>query len=107
MKKSKLSHKQEVLEGKIFAVMGYLWIFCILPLVFKKDNRFVLMHSKQGLVIFIGVVFIFVLSILFEWVLRPGLFLFGILSLWGIVESLRGNDLQIPFIGEIAEKITL
>lgn len=107
MTKTYASHKQEVLEGKIFAVMGYLWILCILPLIFKKDNRFVLIHSKQGLVIFIGVVGVFVLSILFEWILRPGLFLFGIVSLWGIVESLRGNNLKIPLISDVAEKITL
>lgn len=106
-----MTKKQSVLnegnDAKIFAVMGYLWILCILPLLFKKDNAFVLKHSKQGLVIFIGVVGTFILSILFEWLLRPGLFVFGIISLWGIVESLRGKTLRIPVVSDLADKITL
>jgi len=97
----------DIYEDKIFAVMGYLWILCIIPLVFKKDNRFVLAHSKQGLVIFVGIVCIFVASILFDWILRPGLFIFGIASIWGIVESIKGKDLKIPFIHQIADKIVL
>ncbi|MDD3375547.1 MAG: hypothetical protein PHY73_07505 [Candidatus Omnitrophica bacterium] len=94
-------------EDKIFAVMGYLWILCIIPLVFKKDNQFVLAHSKQGLVIFVGIVCLFVASILFDWILRPGLFVSGILSVWGIIESIKGKNLKIPFIHQIADKIIL
>ncbi|MCX5681609.1 MAG: hypothetical protein NT079_04960, partial [Candidatus Omnitrophica bacterium] len=94
-------------DGKIFAIMGYLWILCIVPLVFKKENKFVLNHSRQGLVIFIGVVTIFVFSIIFEWLLRPGLFLFGVLSLWGILAALCGKDLKIPLIRDYADKINL
>ena len=98
---------KNIFEDKIFAVMSYLWIICIIPLIFKKDNKFVLNHGKQGLVIFVCVVCVFVASILFDWILRPGLFLFGVLSVWGIIESLRGNSLKIPVVSEVADKITL
>mgnify|MGYP000987965257 CR=1 FL=1 len=98
---------QEINEGKIYAVIGYLWIFCVIPLILKKDNKFVLNHSRQGLVIFIGVVGVFILSILVDWFLRPGLFVFGILSLWGIIAALAGQDLRIPLIRDYADKIIL
>jgi len=98
---------EEVGEGKIFAMMGYLWVLCIIPLVFKKGNKFVLDHSRQGLVIFIGVVAVVIFSILFDWLLRPGLFLFGVLSLWGILTALCGKDLKIPLIRDYADKISL
>jgi len=98
---------RDIKEGKIFAILGYLWILCIIPLVFKKENSFVLNHSRQGLVIFVGVVAIFIFSIVFPWLLRPGLFLSGILSLWGILEALQGKDLRIPFVRDYADKITL
>lgn len=98
--------KSDVNDGKIFAIMGYLWILCIVPLVFKKENKFVLNHSRQGLVIFIGVVAVVIFSIIFEWLLRPGLFLFGILSLWGILTALCGKDLKIPLIRDYADKIS-
>lgn len=96
----------EISEGKIFAIMSYLWVLCIVPLVFKKENAFVLDHSRQGLVIFIGVVAVVIFSIIFDWLLRPGLFLLGILSLWGIFTALCGKDLKIPFVRAWADKIT-
>ncbi len=99
--------KKNDAEDKIFAIMAYLSILCIVPLVFKKDNKFVLSHSKQGLVIFVGFVCIFVVSILFDWILRPGLFLLGLASIYGIIESIRGKYIKIPLIHQIADKITL
>lgn len=104
---SKGPSASDVSEGKIFAMMGYLWILCIVPLVLKKENKFVLNHSRQGLVIFIGVVAVIIFSIIFEWLLRPGLFLFGVLSLWGILTALCGKDLKIPLIRDYADKISL
>jgi fumarate reductase subunit D len=99
---------QEILEGKVFALLSYLGILCIIPLVIKRDNPFVLSHGKQGLVLFIGEVAVFVASIILPMVLIKIIyFAFGILSLWGIVECLRGNFIKMPFVSEIAEKIIL
>ena len=98
----------QILEGKIFALLSYLSILCIIPLVFKKDNKFVLSHGKQGLVIFIGEAAVFILHIVLgEGFLRLGVFVFGLFSLWGIIEVLKGNTLKLPIINNIAEKITL
>ncbi len=99
--------EKEILEGKIFAILSYLSILCIIPLALKKENRFVLSHGKQGLVIFVGEVAVFVLHIaLGAWLLQFGIFLFGLISLWGIIEVLRGNSVRLPFICDIADKIT-
>jgi uncharacterized membrane protein len=97
-----------VVEGKVYAILAYLSILCIIPLVLKKDNEFVLSHSKQGLVIFIGQVGFFIASIILgPGFLRLGLFVAGVLSLWGIVAVLQGRYLKMPVVSEIAEKITL
>jgi uncharacterized membrane protein len=99
---------QQILEGKIFALLSYLAILCIIPLVIKRDNPFVLAHGKQGLVLFVGEVAVFVASIILPMLLiKLFYFVFGLLSLWGIVESLRGNFIKMPVISEIAEKIIL
>ena len=98
---------EQIREGKIFAVLSYLSILCVIPLVLKKDNAFVLFHGKQGLVLFVGQVAVFIASIVFPWLLRPALFLFGILSLWGIIEALKGNEVRLPIACDIADKITL
>jgi fumarate reductase subunit D len=99
--------EKNVLEGKIFAVMAYLSILCIIPLILKKDNDFVLSHGKQGLVIFIGEVGVFIFSIVFPWLLKLGLFIWGLLSLLGIIAVVRGRFIELPVIARIAEQIDL
>ena len=99
--------EKQISEGKMFALLSYLSILCIIPLVFKKDNDFVLSHGKQGLVLFIGEVMVFVMSVLFEWIFRPLVFIFGVFSLCGIVAVLKGEYVKLPVISNIAEKITL
>ncbi len=98
----------EVLEGKPLAILSYLSILCILPLVYKRDNAFALHHGRQGLVIFVGEVAIFIIHIILgAWFLKLGIFLFGILSFMGILAVLQGQYAKLPFVAEIAEKITL
>ena len=97
----------QVVEGKVFAILSYLSILCIVPLILKKDNAFVLAHGKQGLVLFVGEVAVFILSIVFPWLLKLGLFIFGIFSFIGIIAVLAGKYIKLPVITEIADKITL
>ena len=100
--------KNPILEGKMFALLAYLSILCIVPLVLKKENPFVLEHGKQGLVIFVGEVAVFVAHIILgAWFLRLGFFCFGILSLMGIIHVLQGRYIKIPFVYDVAEKIVL
>ena len=98
----------EVLEGKPYAIMGYLWILCLVPLIVKKENKFAAFHAKQGLVIFIGELAMGIIAIIpiLGWIIAfLGTMLFSILSLVGIVQVLMGNYWKMPVIGEIAENI--
>jgi len=105
---AKKSEDKEILEGKVWALLSYLSILCIIPLVLKKDNLFVLWHGKQGLVIFMGQVVVFVMHIVLgPWILNLGFFILGSISLWGLIEVLRGNYVKLPIICGIADKITL
>jgi len=99
--------EQNIIEGKMFAVLGYLSILCIIPLLFKKDNPFVLLHGKQGLVLFIGEVAVFILSIIFPWILKTGLFILSVLSFIGILAVLQGREIELPIAAALAEKIVL
>lgn len=100
---------KEVLEGKAYAILSYLWILCLVPLILKKENKFAMFHAKQGLILFIGelvVGFVGIIPILGWMVLFFGTVLFGLLSLIGIVQVLMGNFWKMPVVGDIAEKIT-
>ena len=45
--------QEQIQEGKFFAAIAYLSVLCLVPLVFKRNNRFALFHGKQGLMLFI------------------------------------------------------
>ena len=108
MAKRKTNEEREIVEGKIFAVIAYLSIFCIIPLILKKENKFALSHAKQGLVIFVAEVAVFILHIILgQWFLRLGMFVLGVLSFIGIITCLKGEYVRLPLIADIADKITL
>ncbi len=54
--------KDEIIDGKMYAVLAYLSILCIIPLIVKKSNSFVLDHGRQGLVLFVGEVGMLIVS---------------------------------------------
>ncbi len=109
MPKAKSPRKDQIIEGKVLAFLAYLPFLCILPLVFKKDNAFVLSHGKQGLVIFVGEIGVFIIHIipLFDWVFRLGMFVLLALSFWGMIAVLNGRALRLPVVSRIADQITL
>lgn len=108
MKKRSKSEETQILEGKIFAVLSYLSILCIIPLLFKKENPFVLAHGKQGLVLFLAEVAVFIIHIILgSWILRLGIFILGVLSFIGIIHVLQGRYVKLPLISDIAESIYL
>ena len=94
------------LEERIFALLSYLNVLCLVALVVKKDSKFVLKHGRQGLVLFIGQIAVFVLHIILgTWFLRLGLFVFGVLSFIGIIFALRGKYIDLPGVSQIMDKI--
>ena len=107
MNKSKSNTDPQILEGKIFALLSYLFILCIIPLVLKKDNPFVLKHAKQGLVLFLGEVAAFIITIILPWMAKLSVLLFGILSFVGLIAVLQGKDTELPVVGKLADSITL
>ncbi len=105
-----MAEDKEVQEGKIFAVLAYLSVLCLVPLLLKKDNKFAFHHGKQGLVIFIGEVAIGILAWIpfLGWMLAPiGSLIFFVLSLIGIIQALRGDYWKCPVVCDIAEKIKI
>ena len=99
--------KEDVLDGKMYAVLAYLSIFCIVPLIIKKNNAFVLSHGRQGLVLFVAEVATMVVSIIIPWIFRPFLFILFGFSFWGMVWAIRGQTIELPVIAEIAQKISI
>lgn len=103
-----MAEDKEVQEGKIFAVLAYLGILCLIPLLAKKDNKFAFHHAKQGLVLFIGWIAIGILSWTPLVLLSPLVALaLSIISLIGIIQAIMGNYWKCPVVFDLAEKIKL
>ena len=101
---------EEVKEGKFFAVISYISFFCIISLLLKKDNKFALYHAKLGLVLFVFEVAAFLLSIIpfLGGLLRIlGPLIFGLVSIWGILQALQGKCPRLPVVSDIADNIVL
>ena len=105
-----MADDKEIQEGKVLALLSYLGILCLIPLLLKKDNKFVLFHGKQGLVLFLGEIAVGIISIIpfLGWFIGfISIILFGILSLVGIVQVLMGNYWKIPVVAGLAEKFNI
>ena len=101
---------QEIQDGKIYAVIAYLGILCLVTLILKKENKFALFHGKQGLVLFIceiGALIINIIPVLGQLIWVLAVLIFGILSLVGIVQALMSNYWKMPLVGDVAEKISI
>ncbi len=99
--------KNDILDGKIYALLAYLSILCIIPLILKKNNPFVLAHGKQGLVLFIVETAVWILSIVVPGLWAPLMFVLMALSFWGLIAVVKGEFVRLPVAADWADKISL
>lgn len=106
-----VDEQKEIEEGKIYAFLAYWGILFLVPLLAKKDNRFALFHGKQGLVLFIAWVVVWILAhipIVGWFLIGPlgGIFCL-VMAIIGMVQSLSGQYWKMPWLGTYAERIKL
>ncbi len=98
-------------ENKGMAIIAYLWILCLVPLLAKKDSPYAQYHAKQGLILFIADIILWA----FGWVIAAVTLGFGaflvpligllllVLMIIGIVNAASGKTKPLPVIGKMAE----
>jgi uncharacterized membrane protein len=95
-------------ETNIMAALSYFGPLVIVPFLTKKDDAFVKFHIKQGIVLLIPGLFIYVfgwfLYFIYPVIVLINLCLFA-LAVYGIVKALQHKEDKLPFIGQFADKI--
>jgi len=111
-------------ENKLFGILSYISFLCLIPLFVKKDNEFVYFHAKQGLVLFILEIAVYILNRIVSGFLFISIFTLGILQVWGLIMTLvnlglfvlailgivnviQNQKKELPLIGKYAEKIKI
>lgn len=93
-----------------WAVISYLGVLALIPLVLKLKNSFVLHHLKQGLLLFGVEVLLVVIGVipLVGWVIVIlGWLLCTILSLLGIFNAIIGRYWYLPWLSKYSQKIRI
>ena len=94
-------------EKDLTAILSYIGILFLVPLLVCKNNPFAQFHAKQGLVLFIAEIItgmIMVIPILGWLVGMIGWIIWTVLSIMGIINVLAGKQVPLPIIGKFAGK---
>lgn len=104
--KTRLEDNTSKGQERKMAALSYVFILCLVPLLGDKKSAFVQFHAKQGLVLFVIEVF----AGLIAWFPIFGqLFVLSlfIVSVMGVVKTLRGEKWEIPFVYEWSKKVNV
>lgn len=101
--------KQDAQQNKLYAILAYIGIFFIIPLIAAKNSKFAQYHANQGLSQFIV---LFVLGIVVGIIsaLSPSVgsilmlvdYLIALIfMILGIVHAVKGEAKPLPVIGNL------
>lgn len=100
----------DVEKNKAFAVVAYIWILFLVPMLAAKDSPYARFHAWQGLTLFIAWVVVRVIGWVLpyslsgvSWLLSLGLLALMII---GIVNAAQGRGRPLPLIGGLLQPRT-
>lgn len=94
----------------MIALLSYLGILVIVPLLTAKNDPFVKYHVKQGLTLliaWIAISFVAWIPILGWLVGALGWLVCIVLTIIGIINVIQGKEKQLPLIGQFAERFKI
>ena len=108
--KDSLPPQEHLDDDRFIAAIGYLGVLCVLPLILKKDSKFAVHHGKQGLVLLIAWMILWIgniIPLLGQIIWMIGTLALLILLILGMVNALNGKMWEMPFLGKYAKMIKL
>ena len=97
-------------DENLTAALSYISIIAVVILLTKKDSDFVQFHARQGLVLFIGEVVLWLVS-MFAWslfyVVSLVSLIFLVASIVGFIKALGGERYRLPVVADLADQVKL
>ena len=102
------SSSSDVEKNKVYAILAYLGILFLIPMLAAKDSPFAQYHAKQGMVLLIAEVILsvagWVLALVwfFGWWMVDILWLVCVVfAILGIINASNGKMQPLPVIGNL------
>lgn len=106
---------------QVMIVLSYLWILCLVPFIVEKEDREVQWHARNGLVLMLAELAVWVVLWIVQWmfILTHILAILGclisvieiclllgivILHIMCIIKGVNGQRLIVPMISQYADK---
>ncbi|MBF0188301.1 MAG: hypothetical protein HQL50_10300 [Magnetococcales bacterium] len=101
-------NKETGFKSKFMAMICYMGILCIVPLVLNKNDEYVYFHNRQGLVLWIW--WIFAIYGLYVPGVGDMFFTFSaiviiLMSSIGILSVVMSRAWRLPLVGTLATKL--
>lgn len=105
------TNSKDVDQNRLVAALSWLWVLSAIILLVKKDSPFVQFHARQGFLVFLASIILWILfGILgpLAWVPQQLLHIAVFLVVvFGFVQALRGRWWTLPVLGPLASKVRL
>lgn len=103
----------DIQKNRLMAVLSYIGILVLVPILVTPDSKFVRFHANQGLLLFISSLVYGalgkILKVLLGWIPMVGSILLSVYSLiglvlfifaiLGIINAAQGKGKELPIIG--------
>ncbi len=91
---------KDIEDNKGIAVLSYVWILFLVPLLSKKESKFAQANAKQGMVLFVAELICAIIPVV-GWILGVVALVFAIIA---IVNTLEGKYWKIPVLHDLSQK---
>ena len=95
-------------QSRFMAVLSYLGVLCLVPLIFSRDDEYVNFHARQGLILWVwSVLAIFSLHvpIIGPFFFSSSVFFITVLALVGLLSVLLSRMWHLPIVKMFAYKL--
>lgn len=92
-------------RARFMALISYISVLCLIPLIFDENDPYVRFHARQGVILWIwGVLAIFSLHLpgIGGFIFSASAIMITLMSLYGMLSVLLSKNWRLPFLARLA-----